>query len=155
MPDPTTLTAAFTSVKTALEIVKLIRESGTSLERAELNLRLADIVSALADAKMELARVQDTLAARDTRIAQLEEAFEIRGDVACVHDAIYMIGPGSGATGAPHCLRCWTVEHKLRPLSTSAANRHVKECHVCRATYNNMHAPTLSAEQPPRSSPPA
>ena len=52
MPDIATIAAALNSLKTATDIVKFIRESDLSIERAELKLKLADLVGALAEAKL-------------------------------------------------------------------------------------------------------
>lgn len=60
MPDLATIGAALSSLKTATDIVKFLRSSDLSLERAEL--KLADLLSSLADAKIELIEGQDTLA---------------------------------------------------------------------------------------------
>ena len=49
------------SLKTATEITKFIRESDVSLEKAETKLKLAELVSALADAKLEAVEVQQAL----------------------------------------------------------------------------------------------
>ena len=53
MADLATIGAALSSLKTATEIVKFIRESDVNLEKAELKLKLADLLGSLADTKME------------------------------------------------------------------------------------------------------
>jgi len=45
--------------------VKLLRETDVSLEKAETKLKLAELVGALADAKLELAEVQNLLLEKD------------------------------------------------------------------------------------------
>jgi hypothetical protein len=56
--DPTTIGALLTSLKAATDIAKFIRGSDLSIERAELKLKLAELVEALANAKLEAADVQ-------------------------------------------------------------------------------------------------
>jgi len=63
MPDLVTIGAALSSLKTASEIVKFLRESDLSFERAELKLKLADLMNTLADARIDLIEVQESLAA--------------------------------------------------------------------------------------------
>ena len=51
MTGPTEISAALTSIKTALDIAKALKQAGDSLERAELRLRLVDLMSSVADTK--------------------------------------------------------------------------------------------------------
>jgi hypothetical protein len=60
--DFTSVTAVLGSIKTATEIAKLIKDSDLSLEKAETKLKLADLNGTLADAKLEVVGVQQTLA---------------------------------------------------------------------------------------------
>ena len=46
MPDISAITAVLGSLKTATEIAKFIRESDVSIERAELKLKVADLIGA-------------------------------------------------------------------------------------------------------------
>ena len=52
MTDPQALLGALTSLKTAAEIVKGLRQADVSFERTELKLKIADLATALADARM-------------------------------------------------------------------------------------------------------
>jgi hypothetical protein len=61
MPAIASIAAILSSIKTATDIAKFLRESDLSLQRAELKLKLADLVSALAEAKIELTEIQETL----------------------------------------------------------------------------------------------
>jgi hypothetical protein len=146
MTEPLSISAAFTSVKTALEIAKLIRDGSNSLERAELNLRLADLVSSLADAKIELTCLQDELSAKDARIAELQAAFERRDKVTRAGDAMYTVGAGGGAIGEPYCIRCWEADQRLRPLVVSFKHGMQTHCHFCDRSFNGHTTKTLEAE---------
>jgi hypothetical protein len=53
MVDIAILGSALGSIKTATDIAKLIKNSGTSLEKAEVKLQVAELISSLADIKME------------------------------------------------------------------------------------------------------
>ena len=52
------ITATLTSLKTATDIAKLIRESDVSLEKAELKLKLAQLTDGLADARIQLSDIR-------------------------------------------------------------------------------------------------
>ncbi|TXI83481.1 MAG: hypothetical protein E6Q40_10930 [Cupriavidus sp.] len=54
----TTITALLGGVKTATDIARGIKDSGVTLEAAEMKFKLAELISALAGVKMEAATVQ-------------------------------------------------------------------------------------------------
>ena len=59
MPDLMTISAAIASLKNATDIARFLKDSDASLERAEWKFKLEDLMSALAEAKIQLAEVQD------------------------------------------------------------------------------------------------
>ena len=54
MADIATIAAALGSLKTATDIAKLIKDSGSSLEQAEVKLQIAELISSLAEANWKL-----------------------------------------------------------------------------------------------------
>jgi hypothetical protein len=136
MPDIASIAAVFTSLKTATDIVKLLRESDFSLERADLKLRLADLVSALAEAKIDLTELHEILVAKDARIAELEEAFESKGTLVRQNDAFYTIDEDGKPTGPPYCFRCWENDHKKRQLVHDSKEWRKRVCTACGHRYD-------------------
>ena len=65
MADITTINAVLTSIKTASDLAKIIKDSNKTLEQAEIKYKLAELISALADAKMEIAEVRELLSSKD------------------------------------------------------------------------------------------
>lgn len=57
MADMAAISQVPSSIKAASDIVKLLKETNVSLEKAETKLKLAELVGALADAKLEVAEV--------------------------------------------------------------------------------------------------
>lgn len=51
------LSAALSSLKTAAELARTVRDIGLGLEQAEYKLKLAELIEKLADAKMDIASV--------------------------------------------------------------------------------------------------
>jgi hypothetical protein len=136
MTDPASIAAAVASIKAAADIVRMVYDSGQSLAHAELKVKLAEIATALADARLDLAGVQEVLAERDRRIKELEEAFEIKDALIQWHDAYYSIGADGKPAGDPYCLRCWEVEHKRYHLHCEARDRRVNVCSNCNKRYD-------------------
>jgi hypothetical protein len=131
MTDPGSVAAVFTSIKTAIEMVKLIRDSGTSLEKAEVQNRISDLYVALSDLKMEAADVRDAMAEKDARIAELEAALELKDTLVRHNDAYYETSDTGTPTGDAFCSRCWESDHRAR--------------HLVRADHQSNYCPTCSA----------
>jgi hypothetical protein len=148
MPDLATIAAALSSLKTATEIAKFLRESDLSLEKAELKLKLADLIGALADVKMELAELQDLIQTRDNRIAELEDAFQHKDTLVRRYDAYYRADANGNPAGEPLCLRCWETDHKLRQLVHDAKEYRIRVCTACGHKYEGRLAATIAVTPP-------
>src|SRR5690554_2842044 len=79
MPDITTISTLLSSVKTATEIAKFVKDSDSSIESAEVKLKMAELISALADVKIELADLQESQRERDQEIVQLKSELQRKG----------------------------------------------------------------------------
>jgi hypothetical protein len=134
-----------TSVKTATEITKILRESDLSLEKAEIKLKLADLVVALADTKMQLSDVQELLKAKDKKICELEEAFNIKDQLVRPkhYDAYYKTNENGEPNGTPYCLGCWENNHKICQLVRSAKSHGLRVCTSCGHEYSSRNVPPI------------
>jgi hypothetical protein len=149
MPDVTTIATVLTSLKTATDIAKFLRESDLSVERAESKLKLAELIGALAETKIELAELQEVISGKDKRIAELEEAFEAKDLLIRYRDAMYCVDENGKATGVPYCLRCWENDRKQKQLvSVASAIRPTNICTTCGQQYNAHNAHEIYPPQP-------
>ncbi len=144
MVDLTTIGAALSSLKTATEIVKFIRESDVNLEKAELKLKLADILGSLADTKIELVELQDALIEKDKKIAELEDAFQKKDSLVRQGDAYYVSNQDGNPTGVAYCLRCWENEYKTKQLVNLPKDRWMHICTSCGHTYSSYRSAQIS-----------
>ena len=135
MSEITAIGTVLTSVKTAVEIAKLIKDSDSNLEKAEFKLQLAELISALADAKIELTEVQDLLIEKDNKIAELQGAFELKDKLVKKYDAYYTIGASGNAIGDPYCLSCWESRQKVYSIQVFSKDFRIKVCAVCNSQY--------------------
>lgn len=147
MTDIATISAVLSSLKTATDIAKFLRESDLSLERAELKLKLADLAGALADAKFELSEVQEALSVKDKRIAELEDAFQSKDGLVRRYDAYYQMDEAGSPIGVAYCLRCWENDHKKRQLVQDAKDRFTRVCAGCGHRYEGRLASEI---RPPK-----
>jgi hypothetical protein len=109
--DPTSITAILGSIKTAADIAKLIKDSDVSLEKAETKLKLADLISALADAKLEVVGIQQTLAETEATVRQLEDKLRIRRNIRWKEPA-YWVEEDDSSDG-PFCQKCYDIDSRL------------------------------------------
>ncbi|MCW5203214.1 hypothetical protein VU12_09780, partial [Desulfobulbus sp. US4] len=70
------ITSALSGIKQAIDIAKIIKDSASSLEEAEIKLKLADLISALADAKIEIANIKEGVTEKDDEIKRLKGIIE-------------------------------------------------------------------------------
>ena len=122
------------SLKTATEIAKFIRTSDLTIEKAETKLKLAELVSALADAKLDAAEIQQALLERDERIRGLEEDAKVRANLVWREPCYWIESPAGVAE--PFCQVCFDNSKKLSRLHTD--NDGHFQCKVCSKSFNSL-----------------
>jgi len=132
MADIASISAILSSIKVATDIAKGIREGKISLEQAEYKYKLAELIEALADAKLQIASIQDFLLEKDNRIRDLEEDAEIRAKLD-YEEPFYWINKESGRDG-PYCQQCYDSGKKLIRLQPYTDRKHW-HCMTCKGTY--------------------
>lgn len=123
----TEVAALFSTIKSATEIAKIVRESASTLERAETQLKLAELTSALADVKMQAAEVQALLTERDSRIQALETALKSRSEMKWREPAYWM--SNDAGEEHPFCQTCYDGKGLLSRLHDRG--RGLFACTVC------------------------
>lgn len=116
MPDITTISAAVTTLKHAVDIAKLIKASDTSLEAAEVKLKMAELITALADLKMQLAEIQQITLDKDAEIKVLNESLAIKGETVFERPFYYLVKDDK--KDGPFCATCKDVDDKFVRLQT-------------------------------------
>lgn len=129
--DLNTVAAALSSIKTATEIAKLIKDSDLSLEKAETKLKLAELIGSLADAKLELISLQELLASTEGRIKELEDELQAHKSLRW-EEPLYWLDGEDGPDG-PYCQHCYDSSRKLIRLQGNGEGLY--ECKACKNTY--------------------
>ena len=70
------VSAILGSIKTALDVAKMIKDGGLTLKTAEINLKIADLIEALAEVKVQVASVQLQLMDKNQIIVDLNNKLE-------------------------------------------------------------------------------
>lgn len=131
--DIAALASLLTSLKTATDIAKLIRESDTSLEKAETKLKLAELVSALADAKLGAAEVQQVILDRDEEIRRLRAEAKVTAELVWRQPCYYLAN--THGVEEPFCQNCYDSTKTLARLHDDGRGRY--ECKVCSLTFKS------------------
>lgn len=114
-------------IKTAIELAKAVKVATDSLDNAQVKLQMAELISALADAKLEAAENAE-------RIAKLEAKIHARDTLNYEQGLYYRVLDSENKDG-PFCPTCHDSEMKeirLRPVRGDGYNWH---CNVCRFVF--------------------
>ena len=137
MADIATFSAFFTSLKAATELAKAIKDYDATVEKAELKLKLAELLGSLADAKISATEFQELLHEKQKEIDQLNEALAFKGQVVKSGDAVFLQNASGQPSGEPYCLHCW--EGKKTLFHLVHGNGWV--CTNCKNSYNFPNVP--------------
>jgi len=132
MTSRNSLVALLSSVNKSFDLAKAVREGATgSTDEA---LRMAELVATIIDCKFYLAEVEAFVQDREKRIAELEQALEIKAHLIRFEDAYYETDSDGRRAGNPYCLRCWEADHRAIHL-TRAPLLHNWLCPQCKCTF--------------------
>lgn len=133
MPDLGSVSAAIATIKTSIDIAKVIKDSNNSLDEAERKLKIADLISSLADVKIELAEVQDLLRDKDSEIRDLKEELKEKNKMSFDGKLWWKEGDKT-----PFCTICYEKDNKYLHLTYIRESEYSSEkyyCMACKADY--------------------
>ncbi len=124
------LALVLSSINAATDIAKLITNSSHVLEKAELNLKLAEIITNLADAKIEMTNTKELLSEKDLEIKKLKEQAQK------VHELKFVAPVYKNDNGEDFCTRCFDVDSKaVRLQRVSPSEPEFLKCLECKISY--------------------
>ena len=131
--DITSIATVLNSLKTATEIAKLIKNSDVSLEKAESKLKLADLISALADAKIEVTEIQQSLLEKENVILELKSKLEVKSKINWEKPYYWVVD--SRQKDGPFCQHCYDKNRELIRLQGNGEGYW--ECKSCKNNYTD------------------
>lgn len=148
MPDIATIGAALGSIRSAYDIAKIIKDSSSSLAEAEVNLKLADLINALAEAKFEIAEVQDLLLEKDRAIKELEEELKLKANRE-YEPPYYWLNKEDGTKDGPYCQPCFDTGGRY--IRLQAEGNGSWRCLACKTYFHDKnHIPRGPISARPR-----
>lgn len=145
--DPiTAVTSILANIKTATDIAKLIKDADFSLEKAELKLKLAEMIGALADAKIEIAEVQSLILQEDGTIKELTDKLALQGEMRYEPPFYWRIHDGK--RDGPFCQKCYDSEAKIIRLQQRRGS-DAWDCLQCHGYFTGpRYAPPSDPDEP-------
>ncbi len=135
MTDIGSIGAALTSIKTAIDIASALKKADVSLQQAELKLQIAELISALADAKINMVEIQEVIYEKNSEITRLKEALTTKEKLVRNKNAYYISDENNKPTGSPYCSHCWEVDNKPIHLHQSPSSSGKTVCPACKNAY--------------------
>lgn len=136
MVDITSATAALTSLKTALDLANLIKESSTGLKEAEIQLKITNLISEIVEAKTQIHTIKSELLDKQDEIASLKKQLEFK-DSLQYEAPYYWRVSGDGDKDGPYCQHCWDSEKSSKPIRLQSLGNGLWNCQNCSNTVRD------------------
>lgn len=118
--------AGATSITSAIELAKTIRSSVNSVADSETKMQIAELISTLADTKLERAEHLSHIQELEQRLSLKEN---MRFKASC-----YWIDKGDDGEDGPFCTRCFDVDLNAVRLRVGGI---YSECPECKNKYTD------------------
>ena len=106
------IAVAVGSVKSAIEIAKILKDSADSFDKAEVKLQLAELIGSLADAKMQIAEIQEALLESDREKKELLDKLNLKENLV-YEKPYYWKKTTEEEKEGPFCQLCYDKDQKL------------------------------------------
>ncbi|PHQ56196.1 MAG: hypothetical protein COA30_05105 [Sulfurimonas sp.] len=126
------IAVAVGSVKSAIEIAKLLKDSADSFDKAEVKLKLAELIGSLADAKMQIAEIQEALMDSDQEKKSLLDKLNLKENLV-YEKPYYWKKINEQDREGPFCQLCQDKDNKLIRLQELENNTW--KCESCTRCY--------------------
>ncbi len=128
------IAVAVGSVKSAIEIAKLLKDSTNSFDKAEIKLQLAELISSLADAKMQIAEIREVLIESDKEKKELEKKLNQKENLFFDRPYYLIQQKDDNKTDGPFCQICYDNHQKLIRLHDSSI-LGAWNCPICNQNF--------------------
>ena len=139
MPDTNAINMALASLRTATEIARIMKDAGPSFEEAERRFKFADLINALADAKIGIAELKDSIESKEDEIRALKNALSVKKDLK--HTGIFYFAQNDPTPFCPRCLEKDGLAMHVSPeVWNSQEGHYCRVCPDCKAEYKTREA---------------
>ncbi|RCW85392.1 hypothetical protein [Phyllobacterium bourgognense] len=132
--------ATISAVTTALGFVRELNAIDVQADKAELKLKIAEISSALADAKMGLIDAVEIVREKDKAIAEAKAALKFRAENLINFDGMFYDQRDGKPVGDPYCTVCIETGSTYKLVNDVSAAGHPFKCPKCKSNYGMARA---------------
>jgi hypothetical protein len=125
------------AVTQALNVANWLRGIEKGYDAAEFKLKIADLYSALAEAKMALADAKTEMDSKQAEIAALKAQFQVRANTVEHQGYKYERGSEGRPVGYPFCTVCESDGKMIRTVHTGG-QRDEALCPKCKTLYGRV-----------------
>ena len=129
--------AVIGSISAAIGFAKELVDINKAVDQAQWKLKLAELTSMLADAKMGAVEMQMEIQSRNKEIARLKESFAFREKTIEKHGMLYEMRDGR-PVGMPFCPRCATVDGLFIKLTALQKEGKPSRCPQCKSDFERQ-----------------
>ena len=133
MDSLSALTNALASLTAATEIAVFLKDSELSLPKDEMKVKLAELIAAIAEAKLQIADITSIISEKDQTIKFLQDNIN-QGEKMVFEKNLYWSIEGDKKDG-PFCPQCWDHDDKKTRLY-NMANAYWM-CRICNNSYKD------------------
>lgn len=124
------------TLKGATEIAKVVIGASGTLDKADLKLRLADLMGELATARTQAADLQDTIRCLSEDLNEARKKLAFAGTME--YEAPYYFNVAGGQRDGPYCPTCWEGHAKLA-IHLNEWSRGSWICNACGKAVANAN----------------
>jgi DNA repair exonuclease SbcCD ATPase subunit len=133
MDSLSALRNALASLTAATEIAVFLKDSELSLPKDEMKVKLAELIAAIAEAKLQIEDITSIISEKDQTIKFLQDNIN-QGEEMVFEKNLYWSIEGDKKDG-PFCPQCWDHDHKKTRLY-NMANAYWM-CRICNNSYKD------------------
>jgi hypothetical protein len=132
------IAGSIAAVGSALSIVKELKEIDAQVDQASLKLKVAELTSALADAKLGLVEVAEQLREKDGEIKRLAELVRYRAENLVDIRGFRYKSVGGEPAGIPLCPVCENKGLFVHLAQDRTKNGHPYTCPSCKGVFGHV-----------------
>lgn len=144
------LVEALTAVSAAIDVTKAMRSVEKSFDAATYKLQLAELMTALSEARMELVAAREAATEKDAEFERLRQTLAAQGELIEARGGFkYRVGDKGQPTGLPICPSCEQRSGRIT-VTVQDGNARKVRCPVCEARFEGVTTYVRTLPDEPR-----
>ncbi|WP_106795594.1 hypothetical protein [Rhizobium sp. H4] len=132
------ITGTITAIGAALGVVKQLNEIDVHFDKADLKLKIAEITSALASAKLGLVDAEEVVRRKDAEIRKLSDQLKYKAEnTTRLNSLLYDMEDGE-PVGRPYCPICEENGSLIKVVQDLAGQGRLFNCPKCKAHLGHV-----------------